>query len=87
MELDALQKQKQMAFHFNQRKLAIIEEIKHYIELNPGIKKPKLLALCSVKLGLSKKRAREYVNDLITAEEIAMSIDGRLTVIKKLVKT
>jgi len=84
--MDALKKQKEMAFYFNKRKIAIINEIIHYIELEPGIKYSKLIELCALKLGLSRKRAKEYINGLITIEEIALSTDGKLTVIKKLKK-
>jgi len=64
-------------FNVLNRRVKIFKAIEEAVKQNPGIPYDKAVALTEINLGLSKKRAREYIETLLTAEKIVFK-EGRL---------
>jgi len=64
-------------FNILNRRVKIFKAIEEAVKNNPGIDIDKAIALSEVNFGLSKKRAREYIETLLTAEKIVFK-EGKL---------
>ena len=57
------------------RRVKIFQAIEEAVKDNPGISIDKAVALTEVNFGLSKKKAKEYIETLLTAEKIVSKED------------
>jgi len=64
-------------FNMLNRRMKIFEAIIESVKNEPGIDKKKAVAQCEINFGLSRKKAEEYIDTLITAEKIRME-SGKL---------